>query len=73
MGNGVKKPSSSEAKNIPITRKSIVAKTTIKKGELFTEENLTVKRPGSGISPLEWDNVITKIAKHDFEIDDLIR
>ena len=73
MGDGVKKPSSSETKNIPIARKSIVAKTTIKKGELFTEENLTVKRPGSGISPLEWDNVITKIAKHDFEIDDLIR
>ena len=73
MGDGVKKPSSSETKNIPSARKSIVAKTTIKKGELFTEENLTVKRPGSGISPLEWDNVITKVANHDFEMDDLIR
>ena len=73
MGDGVKKPSSSETKNIPIARKSIVAKTTIKKGELFTEENLTIKRPGSGISPLEWDNVITKVANHDFEMDDLIR
>jgi N,N'-diacetyllegionaminate synthase len=60
MGNGVKKPSPSEIKNIPIARKSIVAKKPIKKGDLFTEENLTVKRPGTGISPMEWDTFIGK-------------
>ena len=72
MGNGIKKPSPSEIKNMPIARKSIVAKMTIKKGELFTEENLTVKRPGTGVSPMEWDNVIGKPANCDFEMDDLI-
>ena len=72
MGDGVKKPSSSETKNIPIARKSIVAKTSIKKGELFTEENLTVKRPGTGISPMEWDSIIVQKSKKDFNKDDLI-
>ena len=73
MGNGVKKPSPSEIKNMPIARKSIVAKMTIKKGELFMEENLTVKRPGTGVSPMGWDTVIGKPANCDFEMDDLIR
>jgi N,N'-diacetyllegionaminate synthase len=73
MGDGVKNPSKSEKKNIPIARKSIVAKMPIKKGELFTEENLTVKRPGIGISPMEWDAVIGKAASSDYEMDDLIR
>ena len=73
MGNGVKKPSPSEIKNMPIARKSIVAKMTIKKGELFTEENLTVKRPGTGISPMRWGTVIGKAATSDYEMDDLIR
>ena len=72
MGDGVKKPSTSETKNIPIARKSIVAKKTIKKGDIFTEVNLTVKRPGTGISPMEWDNVIGKVASSDYEMDDLI-
>ena len=72
MGNGVKKPSHSEEKNIQIARKSIVAKMSIKKGEIFSEENLTVKRPGTGISPMEWENVIGKIANRDYETDDLI-
>jgi N,N'-diacetyllegionaminate synthase len=73
MGGGEKKPSSSETKNIAVARKSIVAKMSIKKGELFTEENLTVKRPGTGISPMGWDTVIGKAASSDYEMDDLIR
>lgn len=71
-GSGIKEPSASEKKNIEIARKSIVAKTNIKKGEIFTEENLTVKRPGSGISPMDWDKVIGQIAQTDFEADSLI-
>ncbi len=73
MGDGVKKPSPSEIKNMPISRKSIVAKNSIKKGEKFSKKNLTVKRPGTGISPMEWDNLIGKIANDDYEMDDLIR
>jgi len=73
MGHGIKKPSSSEKKNIPIARKSIVAKTSITIGEIFSEDNLAVKRPGSGISPMEWENVIGKVANYNFETDDLIR
>ena len=73
LGVGEKKPSSSETKNISVVRKSIVAKMSIKKGELFTEENLTVKRPGTGISPMGWDTVIGKAASSDYEMDDLIR
>jgi len=72
MGDGVKKPSPSEIKNIPIVRKSIVARKPIKKGERFSEYNLMVKRPGTGISPMEWDKVLKKNAKSDFFIDDLI-
>ena len=71
-GSGLKEVSKSEAKNKPIARKSIVATKTIKKGDLFSVENLTVKRPGTGISPMQWDEVIGKIAKKDFEEDDLI-
>jgi N,N'-diacetyllegionaminate synthase len=73
MGDGVKKTSKSEDKNIHIVRKSIVAKKSIKKGELFSEENLTIKRPGTGISPMEWDNLINKKSKKDFDIDVLIK
>jgi len=72
MGNGVKKPSPSEIKNIPIARKSIVAKKPIKKGDLFTEENLTVKRPGTGISPMEWDTFIGKHTDKEYQENDLI-
>ena len=71
-GSGLKEVSVSEAKNKPIVRKSIVAAKKIVKGELFTIENLTVKRPGTGISPMQWDEVIGKTAKKDFEEDDLI-
>lgn len=71
-GSGLKEVSTSEAKNKPIARKSIVASKSIKKGDLLTEENITVKRPGTGISPMQWDDVIGKTAKKDFEEDDLI-
>ncbi len=71
-GNGIKTPSESELKNIIIARKSIVAKRQIKKGEVFTELNITAKRPGIGISPMKWDIVIGKIAHKNFNQDDLI-
>lgn len=72
LGNGVKEPAECEKKNISIARKSLVAKTNIKKGEIFTEENLTVKRPATGIPPTEWDNYIGKTAQKDYKEDDLI-
>lgn len=72
FGDGVKKPSPSETKNIPITRKSIVAKKPIKKGELFSEDNLTAKRPGTGISPMELDKVIGEQAGKNYHPDELI-
>ena len=72
LGNGVKAPSESEKKNIEIVRKSIVAAKRIKKGEIFSEDNITVKRPGTGISPMKWNDIIGKVAKRDFEMDDFI-
>jgi len=72
MGDGVKMPTKSEIKNIPIARKSIVAKKTIKKGERYSEENLTAKRPGTGISPMEWDNFLGKSSNDNYKVDDLI-
>ncbi len=72
MGNGIKKPSPSESKNIAIARKSIVASCNIKKGEVFTEKNITVKRPGNGISPMMWNDIIGKKALYNFDEDDLI-
>lgn len=71
-GNGIKEPSKSELKNIIVARKSIIAAKHIQKGELLTGENLTVKRPGTGINPMLWDETIGKIAIKDFEPDDLI-
>jgi len=59
-------------KNIAIGRKSLVASTNIKKGEIFTEQNVTVKRPGTGISAMKWDSVIGQTAKQDFSEDQLI-
>ncbi len=70
LGNGRKEPSPSERGNISIVRKSIVAKCSIKKGDAFTEENLTVKRPGNGISPMRWHEMIGKQAKRDFAEDE---
>lgn len=72
LGHGRKEPSKSELKNKPIARKSIVALTSIKNGDVFTEDNITVKRPGHGISPMEWDNIIGSRAKRDYQEDDLI-
>lgn len=72
LGDGIKKSSPSEAKNKFIIRKSIVASTMVKKGEPFTEENIGIKRPGNGISPMRWDEIIGKTAKRDFKIDELI-
>ena len=71
-GNGMKKPSSSELKNMEIARKSIVAKTAINKGEIFSELNITTKRPGNGVSPMLWDKVIGQVSHKDFHEDELI-
>lgn len=72
MGNNVKIPSKSESRNLNIVRKSIVANKTIKRGEEFTEENLTCKRPGNGVNPMKWNEVLGKIAKKDYFEDELI-
>lgn len=72
LGTGLKQPVESEIKNIIAARKSIVAMKPIQKGDLFTEENLTVKRPGNGISPMQWFDVLGKPAPRDFEEDELI-
>lgn len=72
LGAGHKTVSESEQKNIEIARKSIVAACPIKKGEMFTEDNLTVKRPGNGISPMRWNEVIGKVATKDFEEEEMI-
>lgn len=72
LGTGHKTISESERKNIEIARKSIVAAKDIKEGEIFTEENITVKRPGNGISPMEWENVVGKVAKRNFQEEELI-
>lgn len=72
LGDGVKKPSKSEMPNMEVARKSIVAAQDIQKGELFTEKNLTVKRPGNGISPMQWDRIIGTQAQKDYTKDELI-
>lgn len=72
LGVPDKKPSVSETKNMVIARKSITAKRDIKKGELLTDDNLTVKRPGSGISPMRWYEVVGQVAIRDFIEDELI-
>ena len=72
MGTGIKEPADSEKKNIAIARKSIVANQSIIKGDILTETNLTVKRPGEGISPMKWFEIIGTKAIRDFEEDELI-
>ncbi len=72
IGDGIKHPMASELKNKVVARKSIVASQAIKEGQVFTKKNLTVKRPGSGISPMEWNKVIGKRASKDFIQDELI-
>ena len=71
-GDGIKVLTESEKPNIDIARKSIVAKTKIKKGEVFSDENLTTKRPGLGISPMKWYDIIGKTALKDYDADDLL-
>lgn len=73
MGNGKKIPAKSELKNIDVVRKSIIAKIDIKKGEILTTNNLTAKRPGSGISPYKLDSILGKKAKKNFKKDELIK
>lgn len=72
LGSSEKKVSDSEQKNIAIARKSIVAARNISKGEILTEENLTVKRPGTGISPMRWEEVLGTTAVRDFQEDELV-
>lgn len=71
-GDGFKHISNSERKNIAVARKSIVAACDIRKGDIYTEQNLTVKRPGNGISPMRWEEVLGQSAKKDFFEDELI-
>lgn len=72
LGNGIKRPSPSEVKNKPVARKSLVATQPIKTGELFSADNITAKRPGAGISPMRWDEVLGQFAQKDYEKDELI-
>ncbi|AHF01595.1 hypothetical protein THIAE_07350 [Thiomicrospira aerophila AL3] len=72
LGDAIKRPSANEQKNRQVARKSLVALTDIKKGDLFSEHNLTVKRPGLGISPMRWNEIIGQVAQKDYQADDLI-
>ena len=72
LGDGLKRPSNSERKNLVVARKSIVALQVIQKGELFSPENLAIKRPGNGISPMRWNEVLGKPAMRTFMADELI-
>lgn len=72
LGSGIKKPTNSESRNIPIARKSIVAAKPIAIGEVFSEDNLTTKRPGDGTSPMRWEEMMGRVARCDYKVDDLI-
>ena len=72
LGDGIKRPTPSEQANLPIVRKSLVAAMPIRAGERFSDSNLCVKRPGTGISPMQWDAWIGKTAVRDFAEDELI-
>ncbi len=72
LGSPVKRVSSSEQKNMIVARKSLIAARDIKAGEVFTEENMTTKRPGNGINPMRWNEIIGMTAKRDFQEDELI-
>lgn len=72
LGTGDKIPSSSEIENMRVVRKSVVAKKGIKANEVFTEDNITVKRPGTGISPMKWFEILGRKASRDYEKDELI-
>ena len=72
LGDGIKKPSPSETKNINIARRSLVASVDILKGQQFTVDNVTAKRPGSGISPMLFDSIIGRFSRYDIKKDELI-
>jgi N,N'-diacetyllegionaminate synthase len=72
LGDGVKMPTKEELSNLRVVRKSIVASTHIKKGETFSPDNLTTKRPASGVSPMFWDKIIGTVAMRNYEPDDQI-
>ena len=72
LGSSIKKPTSSEKPNIPVGRKSIISISSIKKGELLTEANIAVKRPGTGITPMRWDEVLGTLATKNYDKDELI-
>jgi len=72
VGDGIKRPSASELKNKNVIRKSVVAARAIKKGEIFRRDNIAVKRPGTGISPMKWDNILGKSASRNFKKDENI-
>ncbi len=73
LGDGIKKPSASEIKNIPIARKSIVAACEISAGDMFTVENLAVKRPATGLNPMHWDDILGQLATKNYAKDELIQ
>jgi N,N'-diacetyllegionaminate synthase len=72
LGDGIKRLTPSEARNKPVARKSLVASKAIKTGDVFSVENITTKRPGTGVSPMLWDDVIGRVAHRDFEINEFI-
>ena len=72
FGDGIKRPTDIEEKNAMVARKSIIARKDIQRGECLTEENLTTKRPGTGISPMKWNEILGTIAIRDFKKDELI-
>lgn len=72
LGDGIKRRTASETKNVSVVRRSIVAKKAIKRGEIITEENITVKRPGTGINPMKWYEVLGKVADVDYVEDQII-
>ena len=72
LGSSEKKPSASETPNITVARKSIVAARKIAKGEVLSKENLTVKRPGGGINPMQWDEILGKVATKEYDVDAMI-
>lgn len=73
LGDGIKRPTPSELKNRPIARKSLVALQPIRAGEMFTPQNVGVKRPGTGLTPMAWDDVIGHAAPRDFATNEMIK
>ena len=72
LGSNIKQVSESEMTNVAIVRKSIVAAANIKRGDKYTEKNITTKRPATGISPMLWDEIIGKTADRDYKVDEMI-